>query len=168
MHRFPYLPAVAYYRLLRNREIEQTRPTITAPQNDREALCAVYLTGAKHVPDLLYAAKSLAIFYPKPLRLVILGDSTFGESERARIIRHFPAARIWTRAERDTKVIPLLREAGLTKCLEFREKQVFAARLVDFCLVDKAPCFLWLDSDTLALRPLNGMTDALFHAQEAS
>jgi hypothetical protein len=168
VHRFPHLPAVACYRLLRNREIEQTRPIMTAPQNDREALCAVYLTGAKHVPDLLYAAKSLAIFYSRPIRLVILGDSTLGESERARIIRHLPAARIWTRAERDAKVIPLLREEGLIKCLEFREEQVFAARLVDFCLLDQASCFLWLDSDTLALRPLNGMTAALFHSQESS
>ena len=140
----------------------------TASQGDPGALCAVYLTGTKYVPDLLYAAKSLAKLYPRPIRLVILGDSTLGESERARITQHLPAARIWTRAERDAKVIPLLRKRGLRNCLEFREKQLFAARLIDFCLLDEAPFFLWLDSDTLALRPLQGMVKAIDDCNGAS
>jgi hypothetical protein len=160
-HRLPYLPAVWYWRRRRDREVERTPPVQTAAQDDRNALCVVYLTGKKHVPDLLYAAKSFVARFPGSVRLVILGDSSLTETELVRIYRHLPNSRVWTRGERDVRVIPLLKERGFEKCLQFREQLVFAARLIDVCLVDKADAFLWLDTDTLAFRPLNGMIQTL-------
>ncbi|BDA72907.1 hypothetical protein CAL7716_070730 [Calothrix sp. PCC 7716] len=152
---FWYLFPHYYYSWRRSIDIEQTAPVITATYGTRDAIEVHMLTGAKHYVDLLYAAKSFIYNYQAPISLIIHADTSVTDDVIKNIHKHLPKAKIFTRQQRDEIVVPKLEVLGLKYCQQFREINVFGAKLIDAFLLSHSQKVILLDTDCLAFKPLH-------------
>ncbi len=161
---FWYLFPHYYYLWKRSLDIERTAPVNSCIYGTPDALEVHMLTGAKHHVDLLYAAKSFVHHYQAPVSLIIHADSTVTEDVIRRLERHLPQVKIFTRQERDELVEPKLEQQGLKHCQEFREVNIFGAKLIDAFLISKSDKVILLDTDCLAFNSLHRLRElASFH-----
>lgn len=156
---FWYLFPHYYYLWKRSVDIERTAPVNTAMYGTPDAPEVHMLTGAKHCVDLLYAAKSFVHHYQTPVSLIIHADTTVTEDVIRRLERHLPQAKIFTRQMRDELVVPQLEKRGLKQCKEFREINVFGAKLIDAFLLSHSDKAILLDTDCLAFKPLHRLRE---------
>ncbi len=152
---FWYLFPHYYYRWKRSIDIEKTLPMTTAIYATPGVTEVHMLTGVKQHIDLLYAAKSFAHHYQKPISLVIHADTSVNERVIDRIKRHLPQAKIFTRQQRDQRVEPELERRGLKYSLRFRQVNVFGAKLIDAFLLSSQNKIILLDTDCLSFKPLS-------------
>lgn len=151
---FWYLFPHYYYLWKRSIDIEKTAPLTTSAYGTPDVTEVHMLTGAKHHVDLLYAAKSFVYHYQAPVSLVIHTDTTVNENIISRLKRHLPQAKVFTRQERDQLVKPQLEKRGLKFCQEFRQVNVFGAKLIDAFLLSRSPRVILLDTDCLSFKSL--------------
>lgn len=143
-----YLWSHFFLRPLRRHQILNTAPVETAAQTD-SSLEVHLLTGLAHIPDLLFAVKSFAMGFGRDFRLIVHGDRSLDERGKHLIERHFPQARVLTRDVSTPFVNSYLRNAGLERCIKFREKFVLAAKIFDTHIYSDSDRLFLLDTDTI-------------------
>jgi hypothetical protein len=135
---------VAYYRDIVRPQILQT-PGVTGITDDR---CEIHvLTSEQDWLNLVWALKSFYWASERRYRLCIHDDGTLGDAARRELCRHFPGARLISRAQADAEVLPTL--AGFPRCRAFRESNLLAPKLFDFQHYLQSDRMLLLDSDVL-------------------
>lgn len=156
-----YVPQHHFYRWRRSRDIEGTPPVPCAERGTPGALEVHMLTGRPQYVDLLYAAKSFLCFYRAPVSLVVHGDRSLTPELIDRIRRHLPGVTVFPKPERDALIDPELRKRGLENCRVFREVNPFATKIIDAPLLSSSERICLLDTDCLAFRALDGLSDIL-------
>ncbi|WP_228972961.1 hypothetical protein [Streptomyces sp. DH12] len=106
------------------------------------------LVSSDHVPLYLFAAKSLARFWPE-VTPVVHDDGTLTPRDTERLRRHVPDARIVPRAEADRRVERLLADHPTLAAV--RRNNVRILQLVDYFLLSEAPSVVSMDSDVVFL-----------------
>ncbi|WP_335937753.1 hypothetical protein [Streptomyces sp. PTD5-9] len=114
------------------------------------------LVSSDHVPLYLFAAKSLARFWPE-VTPVVHDDGTLTPRDTARLRRHVPDARILGRAEADRRVEELLADHPTLAAV--RRNNVRILQLVDYYLLSRAPSVVSMDSDVVFLSRPRALVD---------
>ncbi|MFJ5685900.1 hypothetical protein [Streptomyces sp. NPDC093099] len=121
----------------------------TAPRfTGRHGVEVHSLVSSDHVPLYLFAAKSLARFWPE-VTPVVHDDGTLTARDTARLLRHAPEVRIIGRAEADRRVGQLLADFPVLAAV--RRNNVRILQLVDYFLLSEAPMVVSMDSDVVFL-----------------
>lgn len=137
----------AYYRDVVRQRICKTRPV----RKTSSEQCEIHvLTSSQDWLNLLWTLKTFYHFSGRHYALCIHDDGTLPEMAVAAMRRHFPEARLISRAEADRAVLPALE--GYPKCLAFRKSNTLALKLFDFRHYSRSSRMLLLDSDILFFR----------------
>lgn len=86
-------------------------------------------------------------------RIVIHDDGTLTTSDFSLIEHLFPRARVISRPEADSLVLPRLASEEPPRCLELRSKLALALKLLDIPVVSNTDQVILLDSDVIFFRP---------------
>jgi hypothetical protein len=150
--RFQEVNREGWGRAWRRRSIQprilDTPPLLTA----RQGLVEVrVLTWRRDWVNLIWALKSFYHFAGVDYPLFIHdGGLLHGQAER--LMRHFPSAYFIGTDEADKRVEPLLTDRGLSRCLEYRRRNVSVRKLFDFYLLSRAESVVMIDSDIVFFR----------------
>jgi hypothetical protein len=97
----------------------------------------------------IWALYSFAHFSETACQIFVHSDGSLTVADARRLHQVLPGVQVISRAESDQRVEPRLRELGLTKSLEFRDRLVFALKLFDPFFFGDRSSFILLDSDVL-------------------
>jgi len=104
------------------------------------------LTWRRDWKNMVWALKSFYHFagvdYPLHLH-----DGGLSPQQVPKLLAHFPDAIFVGREEADRRVAEMLRERGLTRCLEYRLKNPSTRKLFDFFMFSDAEYIVSIDSD---------------------
>lgn len=138
---------VAYYRDIVRRQILESAP-VTEMDDGR---CEMHvLTSSDDWLNLIWALKSFYRVSSPPCALCIHDDGSLSAEHIDTLAKHFPVARIVSRAQADNEVSPTL--ANYPRCRAFRETNHLALKIFDFRHYLKSKRMLLLDSDVLFFR----------------
>jgi hypothetical protein len=145
--KFGYGPRVAWYRDVVRPRILQTSPVV----GNTDKQCEIHvLTSAQDCLNSIWALKSFYAACRRPYALCIHDDGTLTAGHLGTLAKHFPDARIITKAHADAAVLPTLEP--YPRCLEFRRTNHLAPKLFDFTHFLQSDRMLLLDSDVLFFR----------------
>lgn len=100
----------------------------------------------------MWAIYSLLGLSRRSLPITIHDDGSLAEGDVRQLERALPGVRVVDRRSADTTMRELLRSSGLLRCLELRERLVFALKLFDACEIARSESIVLLDSDVLFFR----------------
>jgi hypothetical protein len=106
------------------------------------------LTWRRDWINMLWALKSFYHFSGVDYPLYI-HDGGLLPSNCRDLLWHFPDARIVTADEADRRVVDILRNRGLVRCIAYRSRNVATRKLFDFFALSNADRILSIDSDIL-------------------
>jgi hypothetical protein len=142
--RFGHGLRTAYYRDVVRPRILRT-PPITGLTDDR---CEIHvLTSAADWLNLVWALKSFYRASGRRYALCIHDDGTLTIDQTGQAHYHFPEARLISRTEADSTVLPTL--TSYPRCAEFRKTNLLAPKVFDFAHYLRSDRMLLLDSDVL-------------------
>lgn len=132
-----------YYDVVRRR-INKTPPVIGLS----DATCELHVITSIHDwLNLLWALKSFYFATRRRYMLTIHDDGSFSDDIVRAFNRHFPDARVVTKAVADAEVLPTLEP--YPHCLTYRRENPLAIRVFDFTHYLRSDRMLALDSDVL-------------------
>jgi hypothetical protein len=129
-----------------------TPPIITDPAGRKTAIEVHVLCYERDYLCALWALKSFYHFARVTYPLVIHVQGDGPRRVTARLLRHFPAARVILQSEADGIMEPWLRTRGLVRVLAARQATAFMLKLTDFPVLSESTQLLTLDSDVLFFR----------------
>jgi hypothetical protein len=97
----------------------------------------------------VWALYSFLYYAGQPLRAVIHSDGSLDANCTGILSGLFPGAVIISRAEADSSVNATLKERGLHRCIELRQRHILGLKLLDPFLFSRTDTYLMLDSDIL-------------------
>lgn len=143
------------------RERVAPRILLTPPIPDTtDGRCEIHaLTCAADWLGCMWALKTFYWHSGRSYRLCIHEDGTVSPADQETLRRHFPAARLITRARADARAAELL--APYPRTQEFRRQNVLAPKLIDFHAFLESDRLLSMDSDVLFFGPPTALIERI-------